>query len=140
MPRSTSGHDPIQGQEPVKEPRALVSIVDDAQSIRESLPDLMRQFGFTAQAFSSAQAFLASPSVSETRCLVLDIAMPGMSGLELWRELKSRGREIPTIFITATGDPTIRPRLLSEGAVDCLFKPINDVALIAALNVALELG
>jgi len=120
------------------EPRSLVSVVDDDESVRESLPDLLRQFGFTARAFASAHAFLASEFVKDTRCLILDIAMPGMSGPELQRELTSRRQEIPTIFITASADMSLRPRLMAEGAAECLFKPFSDAALLAALNAALS--
>ena len=112
----------------------LVSIVDDDESVRESLPDLVRQFGFAAQAFSSAEAFLASEFVNETRCLILDIAMPGMSGPDLQRELKSRQKPIPIIFITASGDRSVRSRLLADGGVECLFKPFSDTALLDALT------
>jgi FixJ family two-component response regulator len=119
--------------------RSLVSIVDDDESIRESLPDLLRQFGFAAEAFSSAEAFLASEFVGETRCLLLDIAMPGMSGPELQQELIRRREEIPIVFITARGDESVRPRLLAEGAVECLFKPFSDTALLDALNAALRM-
>jgi FixJ family two-component response regulator len=119
--------------------RSLVSIVDDDESIRESLPDLLRQFGFAAQAFSSAEAFLASEFVGETRCLLLDIAMPGMSGPELQQELIRRREEIPIVFITARGDESVRPCLLAEGAVECLFKPFSDTALLDALNAALRM-
>jgi FixJ family two-component response regulator len=118
--------------------RSLVSVVDDDESVRESLPDLLRQFGFAAQAFSSAEAFLASDVVSETSCLLLDIAMPGMSGPELQQELIRRRREIPIVFITAGGDTSIRPRLVAEGAVECLFKPFSETALLDALNAALR--
>ena len=118
--------------------RSLVSIVDDDESVRESLPDLLRQLGFASQAFSSAEAFLASEYVNETRCLILDIAMPGVSGPELRRELTRRRQDIPTIFITATGDMTLRPRLLAEGAVECLFKPFSDTALLEAVETALR--
>jgi FixJ family two-component response regulator len=118
--------------------RSLVSVVDDDESVRESLPDLLRQFGFAARAFSSAEAFLASEAVSETRCLILDIAMPGMSGPELQQELMRRRHEIPIVFITANGDKTVRPRLLAQGAVECLFKPFSDTALRDALNAALR--
>jgi FixJ family two-component response regulator len=118
--------------------RSLVSIVDDDESVRESLPDLVRQFGFTAQAFSSAEAFLASEVVSETRCLILDIAMPGMSGPDLQQELRRRRQEIPIVFITANGDRTVRSRLLAQGAVECLFKPFSETALLDALDVALR--
>jgi FixJ family two-component response regulator len=118
---------------------SLVAVVDDDESVRESLPDLVRQFGFAAQAFSSAEAFLASDVVNETRCLILDIAMPGMSGPDLQQELMRRRQEIPIVFITANGDRTVRPRLLAQGAVECLFKPFSDTALLAALNTALRM-
>ncbi len=117
--------------------RSLVSVVDDDESVRESLPDLLRQFGFASQAFSSAEAFLASEVVSETSCLILDIAMPGMSGPELQQELIRRGLEIPIVFITAHADSTVCPRLLARGAVECLFKPFSEAALLDALNAAL---
>jgi FixJ family two-component response regulator len=119
--------------------RSLVSVVDDDESVRESLPDLLRQFGFAAHAFSSAEAFLASEVLSETRCLILDIAMPGMSGPELQQELLRRGQEIPIVFITANGDRTVRPRLLAQGAEECLFKPFSETALLDALNAALRM-
>jgi FixJ family two-component response regulator len=119
--------------------RSLVSIVDDDESVRESLPDLVRQFGFTAEAFSSAEAFLASDVVTETRCLLLDVAMPGMSGPDLQQELMHRRQRIPIVFITASGDRTIRPRLLAQGAVECLFKPFSEAALLDALNAALRM-
>ena len=116
----------------------LVSVVDDDESVRESLPDLLRQFGFASQAFSSAEAFLASEVVGETSCLILDIAMPGMSGPELQQELIRRGLEIPIVFITAHADSTVRPRLLARGAVECLSKPFSEAALLDALNAALR--
>jgi FixJ family two-component response regulator len=116
-----------------------VSIVDDDESVRESLPDLVRQFGFAAEAFSSAEAFLASEVVSETSCLLLDIAMPGMSGPDLQQELMHRSQRIPIVFITASGDRTIRLRLLAQGAVECLFKPFSEADLLEALNAALRM-
>jgi FixJ family two-component response regulator len=119
--------------------RSLVSVVDDDESVRESLPDLIRQFGFAAEAFSSAEEFLASDVVSETSCLLLDIAMPGMSGPDLQRELTRRRQEIPIVFITATGDETVRPRVLAHGAVECLLKPFSETALLDALNAALQM-
>ena len=119
--------------------RGLVSVVDDDESVRESLPDLLRQFGFAAAAFSSAEAFLASAVVSETHCLILDIAMPGMSGPDLQQELIRRRQEIPIVFITAQSDEAVRPRLLAHGAVECLFKPFSDTALLDALNIALRM-
>lgn len=104
---------------------SLVSIVDDDESVRESLPDLIREFGFSVRAFSSAEEFLASDSFSETKCLILDIAMPGMSGPDLQQELKLRGQAIPIVFITAHGDETIRPRALAAGAVECLLQALQ---------------
>jgi FixJ family two-component response regulator len=119
--------------------RSLVSVVDDDESVRESLPDLLRQLGFAAEAFSSAEAFLASDVINETRCLILDIAMPGMSGPDLQQELKRRRQEIPIVFITANGDRAVRPRLLAQGAVECLFKPFSEAALLDALNTGLRM-
>ena len=116
----------------------LVAVVDDDQSVRESLPDLIRELGFSARVFSSAEAFLASDAVGETRCLILDIAMPGMSGPDLRRELALRGRQIPTVFITAQADETVRARMLAHGAVECLFKPFSEMALLDAINAALQ--
>ncbi len=121
------------------ENRLLVAVVDDDESVRESLPDLLREFGFAARAFSSAEEFLLSGDLGNTACLVLDIAMPGMSGPDLHRELTYRRHEIPIVFITARRDETIRPRLLAEGAVACLFKPFSDMALHEALNAALKM-
>jgi FixJ family two-component response regulator len=115
---------------------SLVSVVDDDESVRESLPDLLREFGFAVQAFSSAEEFLASDCVDQTRCLILDIAMPGMTGRDLQRELTLRRQEIPIVFITAQGDETLRPHVLGQGAVECLFKPFSDTALLGALNTA----
>jgi FixJ family two-component response regulator len=118
--------------------RPLVSVVDDDESVRESLPDLLGEFGFAARAFSSAEEFLASDCVDQTRCLILDIAMPGMSGLELRRELKVRRREIPIVFITGEREETVRPQVLEQGAIACLFKPFSDTALLEAINSALH--
>jgi FixJ family two-component response regulator len=118
--------------------RSLVSVVDDDESVRESLPDLLREFGFAVEAFASGEEFLASDCVCRTRCLILDVAMPGMSGPDLHRELTLRRKEIPIVFITAHRDETVRPRLLEQGAVECLFKPFSDTALREALNAALR--
>ena len=90
--------------------RPLVSVVDDDESVRESLPDLLREFGFAAEAFASAEEFLASDRIGAIRCLILDIAMPGMSGPDLQRELKRRARAIPIVFITAHGGEAMRPQ------------------------------
>jgi FixJ family two-component response regulator len=118
--------------------RPLITVVDDDESVRESLPDLLKEFGFEAQAFSSAEEFLASESVGDTRCLVLDVAMPGMTGPDLQRELTRRDRSIPIVFITAHRDAMVRPRLIAQGAVDCLFKPFEPTDLLQALNTALR--
>lgn len=114
----------------------LSVVVDDDESVRESLPDLLREFGFTARAFSSAQEFLSSGCVDETSCLILDIAMPGMSGPELQLELKRRGKEIPIIFITGRKDEAIRAQVLKQGAAGFLLKPFSDAALLAAIKTA----
>jgi FixJ family two-component response regulator len=120
--------------------RSLVAVIDDDESVRESVPDLLKEFGFAAQAFPSAEEFLASGDLAQTRCLILDIAMPGMSGPDLQRELRRRRQEIPIVFITAHEDETVRPRLLKEGAVECLFKPFSETALLAALKSALRVA
>ena len=120
--------------------RSLVSVVDDDESVRESLPDLLREFGFAVRAFSSAEEFLASDCVAQTRCLILDIAMPGMCGPDLQRELTLRGQEIPIVFITASRDEGVRSRVLEQGAVECLFKPFSDTALLEALNAAFRVS
>ena len=116
----------------------LVSVVDDDESVRESLPDLLKEFGFSVQAFSSAEEFLASGYVDATRCLILDVAMPGMSGPDLQRELALLHKHIPIVFITAHCDAAVRPRLLERGAVECLFKPFSEAALLEALNAAVK--
>jgi FixJ family two-component response regulator len=117
--------------------RSLISVVDDDESVRESLPDLLNEFGFAARAFSSAEAFLTSDCVDKTRCLILDVMMPGMTGLDLQQELTRRGQEIPVIFITARKDEAVRARAFKQGAVKFLNKPFSDTALLEALNLAL---
>ena len=117
---------------------SLVSVVDDDESVRESLPDLLRELGFSARAFASAEAFLASDCVGETECLILDIAMPGMSGHDLQRELTLRRQVVPIVFITAEADEKVRPRMLAQGAVECLIKPFSETALLDAINAALQ--
>ena len=118
--------------------RLPVSVVDDDESVRESLPDLLKELGYDAQAFSSAADFLASDHLHQTRCLILDIAMPGMSGPDLQRELARRRHEIPIIFITAHRDAAVRTRTALKGAVDCLLKPFSEAALQKALESALS--
>ncbi len=120
--------------------RPLITVVDDDESVRESLPDLLKEFGFDAQTFSSAEDFLASESGAETRCLVLDVGMPGMTGPDLQRELTRRDRPIPIVFITANRDAATRLRLIAQGAVECLFKPFEPNDLLQALRTALQMS
>jgi FixJ family two-component response regulator len=118
----------------------LISVVDDDESVRESLPDLLREFGYDVRAFASAEEFLDSGSIDETGCLILDIAMPGMTGPELQEELKLRGQKTPIIFITAHADDLTRPRLMNNGAVECLSKPFSESSLLNALNDAFNMN
>ena len=118
--------------------RPLVTVVDDDESVRESLPDLLREVGFAVQAFSSAEEFLASPALNQSRCLILDIAMPGMTGPELQNELARRGNGVPIVFLTAHADEALREELIERGAVDCLFKPFADTVLIEAVEAAIR--
>jgi FixJ family two-component response regulator len=113
----------------------LISVVDDDVSTRESLPDLLRTFGFVARPFASAEEFLASNALADTRCLLLDVSMPGMSGPQLQRELIDRGLKMPIIFITAQHDRYLRADLLARGAVECLLKPFSERALRSALDL-----
>jgi FixJ family two-component response regulator len=124
----------------MKDTRLMVSVVDDDESIRESLPDLLKELGFAPRAFSSAEEFLKSDTLLRTECLILDIAMPGMSGPELQRELKRRCIQTPIIFITARHDEAVRRDTIEQGAVDCLLKPFSDTALLFALKTALGAG
>ena len=116
---------------------SLVSVVDDDELIREALPDLLLELGFAAETFASAEAFLASQFVGETSCLLLDVAMPGMSGPELQQELTRRREKIPIVFITAYGDASVLRALLAGGAGRCLVKPFSDAALLDAVGAAL---
>jgi FixJ family two-component response regulator len=118
---------------------SLISVVDDDASVRESLQGLIRSFGFAVEAFASAEEFLNSYSFPDTRCLILDVRMPGMSGLELQRQLAASHREIPVIFITAHGDGAARSQALKDGAVDYLLKPFREEALLHAIHAALNL-
>lgn len=119
---------------------SLVSVVDDDQSVRESLPDLLKVCGYNAEAFASAEEFLASDLLRETKCLIVDVAMPGMNGPDLQRELSRRRQAIPIVYVTAHRDETVRPRMLEQGAVECLFKPFSDTALLDAVMRALRAG
>jgi len=118
---------------------SLISVVDDDTSVRESLQCLIRSFGFAVEAFASAEEFLNSDHLPNTRCMILDVRMPGMNGLELQRRLEASRREIPVIFITAHGDETARSQALRGGAVDYLLKPFPEEALLHAIHAALNL-
>jgi FixJ family two-component response regulator len=118
--------------------RTLIAIVDDDESVRESLPDLLKELGFSTRAFASADEFLASDGIADVQCLILDIGLPGLSGPELERELTRRGNPIPTIFITGRAERSIPPGLLEQGRFECLFKPFSEQELRAALDTALE--
>jgi FixJ family two-component response regulator len=118
--------------------RPLVSVIDDDESVRESLPDLLQELGFAVQVFASPEAFLASDEFPRSQCLVLDVAMPGMTGPELQRELRLRGHDVPVVFITGQRDECTRPGLFEMGAVACLIKPFSETALLDAIRAALR--
>jgi FixJ family two-component response regulator len=117
---------------------SLISIVDDDDSVRESLSGLIRSVGFGALVFASAEEFLNSNHLSDTDCLILDVRMPGMNGLELQRRLAASHMSIPVIFITAHGDEEARVRALNGGAVEYLLKPFSEDALLTAIDTALK--
>ena len=114
-----------------------IMVVDDDESIRESLPDLLMSFGFSVRPFSSAEEFLDSGSADQADCLVLDVAMPGMSGPELQEELARLNYRIPIVFITAHADETIWERVLASGATSCLVKPFSETSIIDAVSTAM---
>lgn len=120
--------------------RSLVSVVDDDESVRESLPDLLEQLGFAVRVFASAEEFLASDYLDQTSCLILDIAMPGMSGPDLQQELVRRRQRIPIVFITGHREEALRPHMREQGAVACLLKPFSEAALLTAIDAALALS
>ena len=115
----------------------LISVVEDDDSVRESLRRLVRSVGYAVQLFSSAEQFLNSDQFRETRCLILDVKLPGMDGLELQRQLIANRIEIPIIFITAHGDDAARVRALRNGALEYLFKPFTEEALLDAIHMSL---
>jgi FixJ family two-component response regulator len=116
----------------------LISIVDDDDSLRNSLNNLIRSVGFRAQGFSSAEAFLNSQQLHDTACLILDVRMRGMSGLDLQRQMVAANSRIPIVFITSHGDDNARTRALEAGAVDFLYKPFREEALLKAIDLALN--
>ena len=116
----------------------VISVVDDDDSVRESLKSLMRSVGFAVKVFASAEEFLNSDHLRDTDCLILDINLPGMNGIELHRQLRASQREMPVIFITAHGsEEEVRSRALRNGAVDYLIKPFSEDALLNAIHAAL---
>jgi FixJ family two-component response regulator len=124
--------------ENASQPRsALLAVIDDDESVRESLPALLRSFQFEVRAFCCAADFLASDALKAVECLILDVAMPSMTGLELQSILKASHRAIPTVFITAHAENGARTRILETGAVDCLLKPFSAEALLRAVDEAL---
>jgi len=121
-----------------KESRRLVVIVDDDELVRESVNGLMKAAGFPALTFASAEEFLNSGKQEHTACLIADIRMPGMSGLDLQSRLNRDNLKIPIIFITAQGDEKMRMQALRAGAVEFLAKPIDDDALLDSVRAALN--
>jgi FixJ family two-component response regulator len=117
---------------------SVISIVDDDESVREALESFLKSLGFKAEVFASAEEFLKVGPFSSTDCLILDMRMPGMSGLELQRQLVINNHDIPIIFITAHGDEEARSQVLKDGAVDYLLKPFSEEALLRAINTALQ--
>jgi FixJ family two-component response regulator len=117
---------------------SLISVVDDDESIRESLDSLLKSLGYETAVFSSAESFLSSGSLAQTDCLILDVRMPGMSGPELQRELINRNQKIPILFITSRGAENVTVRVLTDGAVGCLLKHFSEDSLLKAINQALS--
>jgi FixJ family two-component response regulator len=122
--------------EPVEMP--LISIVDDDEGIRQALKSLIDSVGFRAEVFDSGEKFLNSPYLSQTDCLIADVRMPGMSGLELQDRLSAAGRSIPIVFISAHDDNEARARGLRAGAIDFLQKPFSEDSLLGAISVCLD--
>ena len=116
----------------------LISIVDDDDALRNSFDDLLQSIGFQTQDFRSAEAFLSANQARDTACLILDVRMPGMSGLELQRQIVAANWRIPIIFITAHADADARARALAAGAVAFLYKPCREQELLDAIDVALK--
>jgi FixJ family two-component response regulator len=116
---------------------ALISIVDDDESIRESIKGFVRSLGYQASSFASAEEFLQSDSAGSTSCLIADVQMPGLSGLELQRGLIAQGVQMPTIFITAFPEEETRARAMKAGALGYLSKPFSEDSLLRCLSTAL---
>ncbi|MBS1797418.1 MAG: response regulator [Acidobacteria bacterium] len=118
----------------------LISVIDDDESMREALQSLLRSVGFRTTVFASAEDFLTSGRFSESDCLILDVRMPGMSGLELQQKLAAENRRIPTIFISAHSETDEKKRALDAGAIDFLYKPFSEESLLDAVDSALRSG
>jgi FixJ family two-component response regulator len=116
----------------------LISVVDDDDSVRESLQGFIRSVGFAVEAFASGEALLKSDRISDMRCLILDMRMPTMNGLEVQRRLAASGCEVPVIFITAHEDDQTRSLAIRRGAVNYLLKPLSEESLLNAIQTALE--
>jgi len=114
----------------------VICIVDDDESVRESLTGLLRSIGCDARPFASAEEFLASDDVAAADCAIVDVTMPGMSGVDLQEQLLASGCHLPILFITARTEPGLHSRLLERGAVACLVKPFNEEDLLAAVSAA----
>jgi len=114
----------------------MISVVDDDESLRESLEGLLRSLGHPVEVFSSAESFLGSDAIVKTKCLILDVSMPGMSGPDLQRELKSRGETVPIIFITSRADEDVVSRVMADGALACLLKPFTEDSLLKAISLS----
>src|ERR1700740_984856 len=123
---------------PVQRKRNMVAIVDDDDLMRSAVEGLLKSVGLPSQAFASAEEFLNSGQQRQTACLIADIRMPGMSGLELQAQLNAEHCRIPTIFITAHGDTKMRMQALRAGAVEFLAKPFDDEVLLESVRAALE--
>jgi FixJ family two-component response regulator len=116
----------------------VIAIVDDDESVRTAMSDMVETFGFTARTFGSADEFLNSAALDDTACLILDVQMPGMSGLELYDRLNASGHRIPAMFVTAFHDARVHDRAMRAGAVCCLAKPFNRNELLTCIHSALD--
>jgi FixJ family two-component response regulator len=118
--------------------RLLVVVVDDDRSVREALPELLHELGFAVRAFSSAESFLEASDIDRAACVLVDLAMPGATGLDLMDEMQRRGLQVPVVLMTAHTSDAYRRRLLESRAVACLFKPFGEAELLGAIRLALR--
>ena len=116
----------------------LISIVDDDESVRDATKSLLRSYGYTAQCFGSAEEFLESTQIEETDCLITDVQMPGLNGMELQDRLLSDGHDVPTIFISAFPNPRLEQQVLKSGAIAYLSKPFKEEQLLEYIGAALN--